>query len=113
LVTICLLDATEWYRSQLRKEKIFLLFESRSLFVSLYLGESCLLWKINFKSGLLIALMVPVWKEVSENEVNYLCRKGGDGMRVMFEKKKRTPVHHVEYYVTASVTYPLYQDTTT
>ena len=53
-----------------------MLFEGRSLLVSLYLGESCLVWKIKFKSGLLIALMVPVWQGVSKNEVNHLCRKG-------------------------------------
>jgi hypothetical protein len=58
------------------QEKTVMLFEGRSLLVSLYLGESCLVWKIKFKSGLLIALMVRVWQEVSRNEVNHLCRKG-------------------------------------
>ena len=58
------------------QEKMVILFEGWSLLVSLYLGGSCLVWKIKFKSGLLIALMVRVWQEVSTNEVNHLCRKG-------------------------------------
>lgn len=52
------------------------------------------------------------WMVLSKN-LTILCRKGGDGMRVTLEKKQGAPVHHVEYYVTASVTYPLWQDTTT
>jgi hypothetical protein len=46
-------------------------------------------------------------------EDNPLCRKGGDSMKDMSEEKQGTPVSHVDYYVTASVTYPLCQDYTT
>jgi len=34
-------------------------------------------------------------------------------MKDMSEEKQGTPVSHVDYYVTASVTYPLCQDYTT
>jgi len=57
--------------------------------------------------------LVLVWNKVSEKEVNHQCRKGGDGMRVMFEKKQRAPVNRVENYITASINYQLYQDATT